>query len=123
MLSNELIPTQYDDDDEVATADTDVDESDETAPVELANATIGEGAGSLRELVIFLVTNLVDDPETIDVDVDQRGGNVDLRLRVPESELGRVIGRQGRIARALRTALMVAASRHHLRVSLDIEPT
>ncbi len=82
----------------------------------------GAGAESLRDLVIYLVTNLVDDPEEIEASVERRGGAVVLRLRVPEVELGRVIGRQGRIARALRTALMVAASRHNLRVSLDIEP-
>ena len=80
------------------------------------------GTQSLRDLVLYLVSNLVDDPDAVDVDVERRGGSVELRLRVPEAELGRVIGRQGRIARAIRTALMVAASRHHLRVSLDIEP-
>ncbi len=78
---------------------------------------------SLRDLILYLATNLVDDPEAVDVTVARRGGIVDLRLTVPEEELGRIIGRQGRIARALRTSLMVAASRHQLRVSLDIEPT
>jgi predicted RNA-binding protein YlqC (UPF0109 family) len=80
-------------------------------------------AETLRELVWYLATNLVDDPESVAVTAERRGGTVDLRLTVPEEEFGRIIGRQGRIARALRTSLMVAASRHHLRVSLDIEPT
>ncbi len=84
----------------------------------------GDGAAaSLRDLILYLATNLVEDPDTVEVTVARRGGIVDLRLTVPEEELGRIIGRQGRIARALRTSLMVAASRHHLRVSLDIEPT
>jgi predicted RNA-binding protein YlqC (UPF0109 family) len=80
-------------------------------------------AESLRGLILYLATNLVDDPEAVDVSASRRGSVVDLRLTVPEEELGRIIGRQGRIARALRTSLMVAGSRHHLRVSLDIEPT
>jgi predicted RNA-binding protein YlqC (UPF0109 family) len=40
---------------------------------------------------------------------------------VPETELGKVIGRQGRIARAMRTALMIAGSRQNVRATLDIE--
>lgn len=85
---------------------------------------VDDGASeSLRGLILYLATNLVDDPEAVDVTASRRGSVVDLRLTVPEEELGRIIGRQGRIARALRMSLMVAASRHHLRVSLDIEPT
>ncbi len=85
---------------------------------------VDDGASeSLRGLILYLATNLVDDPEAVDVGATRRGSVVDLRLTVPEEELGRIIGRQGRIARALRTSLMVAASRHNLRVSLDIEPT
>ncbi len=81
----------------------------------------GNAAESLRELVLYLVTNLVDDPDAVSVGVQQRASLVQVQLRLPEEELGKVIGRGGRIARAMRTALMIAGSRHHLRVSLDIE--
>lgn len=81
----------------------------------------GDAAARLQALVTYLARNLVDDPETVEVDAQQRGGSVFLTLRVPEEELGKVIGRQGRIARAIRTALMVAGSRQHVRASLDIE--
>lgn len=80
-----------------------------------------EAVEQLRDLVVYLARNLVDDPETVEVDAQQRGGSVFLTLRVPEEELGKVIGRQGRIARALRTALMISGSRNHVRASLDIE--
>ncbi len=76
---------------------------------------------SLHGLVSYLVTNLVDDPDAVRIDVQQRGSLVHIQLRLPEEELGKVIGRGGRIAKAMRTALMIAGSRHHLRVSLDIE--
>ena len=75
----------------------------------------------LRRLVAFLASNLVDDPAAVEVDAERRGGSVLVTLRVPEEELGRVIGRQGRIARAMRTVVMIAGSRHNLRASLDIE--
>lgn len=76
---------------------------------------------ALHDLVLFLVRNLVDDPGAVEVGIQQRGSLVQIQLRLPEEELGKVIGRGGRIAKSMRTALMIAGSRHHLRVSLDIE--
>jgi predicted RNA-binding protein YlqC (UPF0109 family) len=80
-----------------------------------------DAAERLRGLVTYLATNLVDDPERVEVDARQRGGSVFISLRVPEEDLGKVIGRGGRIARAMRTALMIAGSRNNVRASLDIE--
>lgn len=84
-------------------------------------AAPGDSAEHLRALVVYLATNLVDDPQTVEVEARQRGGSVFISLRVPEEELGKVIGRGGRIARAMRTALMIAGSRHNVRATLDIE--
>jgi predicted RNA-binding protein YlqC (UPF0109 family) len=72
-------------------------------------------------LVTYLVNSLVDEPESVEIDVTRRGPAVHIQLRLPESELGKVIGRGGRIAKAIRTVLLIAGSKHHLRVSLDIE--
>ena len=80
-----------------------------------------DAAEQLRALVAYLASNLVDNPEQVEVEARQRGGSVFISLRVPEEELGRVIGRGGRIARAMRTALMISGSRYNLRASLDIE--
>ncbi len=76
---------------------------------------------SLRELVTYLVNSLVDEPETVEIDVSRRGPSVHIQMRLPEGELGKVIGRGGRIAKAIRTVLLIAGSKYHLRVSLDIE--
>lgn len=78
-------------------------------------------AERLRSLVAYLASNLVDDPDAVEVEARQRGGSVFVSLRVPEEELGKVIGRGGRIARAMRTALMISGSRSNVRASLDIE--
>ena len=80
-----------------------------------------DAADRLRGLVAYLASNLVDDPASVEVEARQRGGSVFISLRVPEEELGKVIGRGGRIARAMRTALMIAGSRNNIRASLDIE--
>jgi predicted RNA-binding protein YlqC (UPF0109 family) len=78
-------------------------------------------AEDLSRLVTYLAHNLVDSPESVEVAAEQRGSAVHLSLRVPESEMGKVIGRQGRVARAMRTVVMIAGSRHNLRASLDID--
>jgi predicted RNA-binding protein YlqC (UPF0109 family) len=80
-----------------------------------------DAAEQLRALVVYLAQNLVDEADSVEVEARQRGGSVFISLRVPEEELGKVIGRGGRIARAMRTALMIAGSRNHVRASLDIE--
>lgn len=103
----------------------DVDPEDEelegvagSPPVDAAG---GDPVERLKGLVVYLATNLIDEPDAVEVAGERRGPSVHLSLRVPVGELGKVIGRQGRIARAMRTALMVAGSRYNLRVSLDIE--
>lgn len=99
------------------------DDEGEAADEEAANlhAPATDAAERLRGLVAYLATNLVDDPASVEVEARQRGGSVFISLRVPEEELGKVIGRGGRIARAMRTALMIAGSGNNVRASLDIE--
>lgn len=80
-----------------------------------------DAANRLSSLVEYLACQLVDDPQSVEVEARQRGGSVFVSLRVPEEELGKVIGRGGRIARAMRTALMISGSRYNVRASLDIE--
>jgi predicted RNA-binding protein YlqC (UPF0109 family) len=105
--------------------DDDYQEEDESVAEygedDLLYAPATDAAERLRGLVAYLATNLVDDPEHVEVEARQRGGSVFISLRVPEEELGKVIGRGGRIARAMRTALMIAGSRNNVRASLDIE--
>lgn len=86
-----------------------------------AMATAGDPVDRLTSLITYLATNLVDEPDSVSVTAERRGQSVHLSLRVPETELGKVIGRQGRIARAMRTALMIAGSRQNVRATLDIE--
>ena len=75
----------------------------------------------LREVVRYIVGNLVDEPDAVVVSSQIREHSVLLNLRVADGELGKVIGRQGRTARAIRTAVQIAGARHDVRVSLDIE--
>jgi predicted RNA-binding protein YlqC (UPF0109 family) len=78
-------------------------------------------AEQLCELVRYMASHLVDSPDDIEVTAEERGSAVHVTLHVAEDAMGRVIGRQGRIAKAMRTIVMIAGSRQNIRASLDIE--
>ena len=72
------------------------------------------------ELVEYLVRRLVDEPDAVRVEEVERDGELVLELHVAKDDVGKVIGRQGRIARALRTVVRAAAARGDRRVLLEI---
>ena len=74
----------------------------------------------VKELVEYVAKALVDHPEQVQVEAAESGGTTTLRLQVAPTDLGRVIGKQGRTARAVRTLLHAAASRTKQRVVLEI---
>jgi predicted RNA-binding protein YlqC (UPF0109 family) len=67
-----------------------------------------------------LARRLVDEPDEVRVDQAEEDGELVLRLYVAEADRGKVIGRQGRIARALRTIVRASAARERRRVRLEI---
>ena len=75
----------------------------------------------LTAFVEYMVLSLVDDPSVVEIRPERMGSNVHIKVIVPESEMGKVIGRQGRVARSMRTLLTIAASRKGIRASLDID--
>jgi predicted RNA-binding protein YlqC (UPF0109 family) len=74
----------------------------------------------VAELLEDLARRLVDDPEAVRVEEIEEDGVLVLRLHVAEADRGKVIGRQGRIARALRTVVRAGSAREHRRVQLEI---
>lgn len=74
----------------------------------------------MRELIEFLARSLVDQPDEVRVEEEQDDERVIIRLYVAEGEMGKVIGKQGRIANAMRDLLKVAAARQGGRASLEI---
>ncbi|TMM23405.1 MAG: KH domain-containing protein [Actinobacteria bacterium] len=72
------------------------------------------------EIVEYLARRLVDDPEAVVVEEVEREGAVIVQLHVAPDDVGKVIGRQGRIARALRTVVRASAARRDQRVLLEI---
>jgi uncharacterized protein len=74
----------------------------------------------MAELLEYLARQLVDDPDAVRVERVDEDDTVVLRLHVAEGDLGKVIGRQGRIARALRTIVRAGSAREQRRVQLEI---
>ena len=74
----------------------------------------------MAELLAYLARELVDDPEAVRVDAEERDGALVLRLHVAPDDVGKVIGRQGRIARALRTLVRAGSAHEGRRIVLEI---
>ncbi|OGO19191.1 MAG: hypothetical protein A2Z14_10370 [Chloroflexi bacterium RBG_16_48_8] len=74
----------------------------------------------MKELIEFIAKSLVDNPSEVHVRVETRLDSVYLELSVADEDMGRVIGRGGRVANAMRALLHVAASQRGVRSSLDI---
>jgi predicted RNA-binding protein YlqC (UPF0109 family) len=74
----------------------------------------------VAELLAYLARQLVDEPDAVSVEQAEEEDELVLRLHVAEADRGKVIGRQGRIARALRTVVRASAARERRRVRLEI---
>ncbi len=74
----------------------------------------------MEELVMFLARSLVDHPEEVKVSSHEDGDTVVLELSVAEGDMGKVIGRQGRIAKAIRTVVKAASARENKKYMVEI---
>jgi predicted RNA-binding protein YlqC (UPF0109 family) len=74
----------------------------------------------LKELITFIAENLVDQPSAVDVVCRDEDDCITIELRVAQEDLGKVIGKQGRTAKAMRAILATAAARFDKRSRLDI---
>jgi predicted RNA-binding protein YlqC (UPF0109 family) len=74
----------------------------------------------LAELLAYLAKHLVDEPDAVSVEQVEREGAIVLMLSVAKEDVGKVIGRQGRIARALRAIVRASGAHSHRRVLLEI---
>ena len=77
----------------------------------------------MKDLLVSIAQGLVDDPAAVTVTVDEpsEDDTVVYHLHVGEDDMGRVIGKQGRIAKAIRTVMRAAATRQNTRVVVEID--
>lgn len=74
----------------------------------------------MKEAVEKILRSLVGEPDAVEVFENADGKNVRIEVRVAESDMGRVIGREGRTVKAIRSILFVAGQKHNKRFHLDL---
>jgi predicted RNA-binding protein YlqC (UPF0109 family) len=74
----------------------------------------------MKEFIEFIAKNLVDDPNSVSVDEAKEEGRVVLKLHVAKNDLGKVIGKQGRTAKSIRTLLTAVAAKHNMSAHMEI---
>ena len=77
----------------------------------------------MEQLLITMAQGLVENPESVKVDTDEpnENGVIVYHLHVAESDMGRIIGKQGRIAKAIRVVMRAAATRRDAKISIEID--
>lgn len=74
----------------------------------------------MKELIEYIAASLVDDPTQVSVTQERFGSQIVLKLNVAKEDMGRIIGKSGRVANAMRVLLRVAGAQEGKRVTLDI---
>ena len=75
----------------------------------------------MKELVEVMAKALVEHPEEVSVTETEKGGETIIELKVAPSDMGKVIGKQGRIANAIRSVVKAAASKEEKKVTVEIQ--
>ena len=75
---------------------------------------------NLKDILSYIVENLVEDPSAISIEAVEQDDTITFQLKVAESDMGKVIGRQGRIAKEIRTIRKSAGLKEQKKVLVDI---
>jgi len=92
----------------------------EPAKLLVSNYRSLNAAKSMRDTVEMVVKALVDDSDAVDVREIERNGTTRIEVRVAQPDMGKVIGKQGRTVRALRSLVYAAGVKQHRRFVLDV---
>ncbi len=109
------------------TGDDDIDDVDDMEDDDDIDDEAGEGnersdqdGGTALAVLTYLARSLSNDPDSVVIETEERRGGVRLNLHVAPDDMGRVIGRRGRTAQAIRTLVNVAGAKDGVQASVDI---
>ena len=108
-----------DDGDEVDDDEVD-DDGDEVGEAGVGNERSAVDGGTSLGVLTYLAKSLSNDPESVSIDTEERRNGLRLNLHVAPEDMGRVIGRRGRTAQAIRTLVNVAGAKDGIQASVDI---
>jgi uncharacterized protein len=74
----------------------------------------------VKEILEYIAKNLVDDPDAVEIEVVENGESVTLRLTVSAEDMGKIIGRRGRTARAIRDVMRAAGTKAGVQATVEI---
>jgi predicted RNA-binding protein YlqC (UPF0109 family) len=97
--------------DDAAEAETDVEDTDDAGPV---------SGGTPQAVLEYLAGAIVDEPDGVEVQVDERRNGVELSLHVAPDDMGKIIGRRGRVAQAIRTVVRAAGAKDGIDAQVEI---
>lgn len=103
-------------DEDVFATDLDDEEEEDVFSDEPGDA----GGGAARAMLDFVARSIVDEPDAVVVESENGRRGVTLRLHVAQDDMGKVIGRRGRVAQAIRTLVRATAAKEGAEVSVDI---
>ena len=73
----------------------------------------------MKEILQSIISNLVDNKEAVEIKETEAGKTIKFEIKVAESDMGKVIGKQGRIAKSIRTVMKSVAGKEHKKISID----
>ncbi len=73
----------------------------------------------MKEILQSIISNLVDNKEAVEIKETEEGKTIKFEIKVAESDMGKVIGKQGRIAKSIRTVMKSVAGKEHKKISID----
>lgn len=92
----------------------------QTRPADPTQAKVERPMGDVLDLISYITVNLVDHPDDVSIQRAERQGREVFQVRVHPDDLGKVIGKGGQTARAIRTLLMAISARSDRRLALEI---
>jgi predicted RNA-binding protein YlqC (UPF0109 family) len=114
-MSPDDLDDDFDDDTDDYYDDEDDDDDDEIAPE--GNRLVG---GRARSVVAHVARHLVDDPDAVDVEVNEGRGGVTLLIHAGPGDMGRLIGKRGRVIQALRQVARAAGASEGVKTTVDV---
>lgn len=74
----------------------------------------------MKDTLHFIVSTIVNNPDSVEIIEEERDGIIQLEIKIPKEEIGRVIGKEGKIIRSIRNIMKIKAMKHNARINITL---